>query len=507
MPKEKNAVILPCIEELRLNAGSKTRDLAACLRRAIENGALRSGDRLPSTRSLAVELGLARGTVAEVYGQLTAEGCLVGCVGSGTRVAEGLVRQTNAPVARNSRINTMPEEPYTARGKGDSGGSPAASSKASFYAERAHLFAPLPSVPFSVAVPGAGIEPDHNWRRLGNRIRAVGAAAPAGYEDPRGAWELREAIADYARKARAVVCGPENVLVTGGIQQGLFLAARVLLEKGQGVWAENPAYPGLMSVLEDAGLKISRIPVDGQGLNVSQGIRACPAARAAFVTPSHQFPLGMVMSMRRRMELLSWAQKNGAWVVEDDYDSELRCSGRPFPSLQGQDPERVIYLGTLSKVLFPSLRVGYAIVPASLVSAFAGARTIIDKQSPTADQHVLAAYMREGFLAAHVRRIRKLYAARRDMLLGLVSERLGDWLTAQPGEQGMHMVVWLPPHTDDLAVAEASMADGIALRPVSPLFAPATGRPGLMLGYGGFDPEHLKLAVEQLRAVLLRVLG
>ncbi len=516
MSKQSIATELAVLGGLSLKPGSMGRQLAARLREAIETGQLCSGDRLPASRILARKLGLARGTVADVYSQLVAEGYLESRVGTGTYVARDLGPMPLAATPRRAgpigADQAVPPHGLTARPpfrfpehleKTQADMPPNARRFAAF----AGRFAPQPLVPFSVAVPLAGVAPDHNWRRLGNRVRSSMDAAPTGYEDPCGLMPLREAIAAYVRKSRAVICGPENVIITNGAQQGLYITGRILLGPGEPVWAENPAYPGLLTVLEDVQARIFRIPVDGHGIDVSAGAALCPDARAAFVTPSHQFPLGMVMSMARRMELLAWARTCGAWLVEDDYDSEMRFSGQPFPALQGLDPQHVIYLGTMSKVLFPSLRIGYAIVPQELVGAFVGARTLMDKQSPTAEQHVLAAYMKEGYFEAHVRRIRKLYAQRRQSLLHLLRARLADWGSPQSGEQGMHLVFWLSAQVDDVAVALAATQEGLAVRPLSPLYGRETGRPGLMLGFGGFSEQQLEQGVEKLRLVLERHCG
>nr|WP_245439013.1 PLP-dependent aminotransferase family protein [Methylorubrum zatmanii] len=281
----------------------------------------------------------------------------------------------------------------------------------------ARAVASQPQVPFAVAVPTSGIAPDETWRKLGNRVRASSRTAPAGYSDPYGLPALRGAIAEHMQRVRAVRCEMESVIITSGTQQGLYMAGRVLLSRDDAVWAEDPAYPGLRAVLEDLGVLTHHLPADGQGLDVAQGLALCPTARAAFVTPSHQYPVGMPLSMARRQALVAWADRNRSWIVEDDYDSELRYAGHPFPAIQGLRPARVVYLGTFSKVLFPSLRLGYVIAPTPLVDAFAGARAMLDRHSPTADQHVLAAYMQDGSFEAHVRRIRGIYSERPAVLL------------------------------------------------------------------------------------------
>ncbi len=488
MPRLRATISIPSLRAVDRAAGQVGRRIAQALRAAIANGELKAGEYLPSTRALSTSLGVARGTVTEAFEQLQAEGYLESQVGAGTRVAATLAEQAQPvrpPASRSPNTPAPIELPP----------------RAMRLARVAAAFTPMPEVPFAIAVPGGAVAPDDNWRRLGNRVRASRAAAPASYGDPRGLMELRSAIADYVRKSRAVHCEPGQVVITAGTQQGLYLAGRVLLSAGDRVWAEDPAYPGMTAVLDDLDLVTTRVSVDAQGIDIDAAIAACPDARAAFVTPSHQYPLGMPMSMARRNALVAWAQRSNAWVVEDDYDSELRYAGHPFPSMQGLAPSRVIYLGTLSKVLFPSLRLGYVVAPLPLIDAFAGARALLDRHSPTADQHVLAAYMREGLFEAHIRRIRGVYAARRATLIAAIERHMPDDVTLQPSDQGMHLLLWLPQDFDDVQLAKTALAGGIVVRPISPMYE-AAARPGLMLGFGGFEPEELAAAAIRLRRII-----
>ena len=317
----------------------------------------------------------------------------------------------------------------------------------------------------------------------------------------RGLLALREEIAEYLRKSRAVICGPENILVTEGTQQGLYLAAKVLLQAGDAAWTEDPSYPGLISVLEDRGVRGHRIAVDAHGFNVAHAFATCPEAKAAFVTPSHQYPMGMPLSMPRRLALIEWARNNGGWVVEDDYDSELRYAGQPFPAMQGLDRSKVVYLGTFSKVLAPSLRLGYMVAPDGLVDAFVGARALIGRGSPTTEQHVIAAHMKEGYFETHIRRIRGVYAERRQTLIDVLRLEVPD-LQMQPADQGVHIVAWLPPVMDDVAIAAAAHDAGIAVRALSLMCSDSLKLSGLMLGFGGFSNEQLKSSVQKLRLIL-----
>lgn len=477
---------IPALGVIDRKQGLVGKQLVDALRDAVSKGQLAVGERLPSTRALAETLGLSRGTVSNAFEQLIAEGCLEARTGSGTHVAASLQELTPHQLpSTKSESNTSITIPESAQR----------------YAAILNKLNPLPSVPFSIAVPEREVAMDDHWRKLSNRIRVSQSAALTGYSDPAGLMALRESIAEYLRKSRAVLCKPKNIVITEGAQQGLYLAGKVLLERGDSVLAEDPAYPGLISILEDLSVQLHRIPVDEQGFDVAKAIDVAANAKAVFVTPSHQYPIGMPLSMSRRLALVEWARKHNGWIVEDDYDSELRYAGYPFPSMQGLDKERVIYLGTFSKVLAPSLRLGYMVVPDSLVASFIGARALMGRGSPSIEQHVISAYMNEGYFEAHIRRIRSIYSERRDALIDAIHKELPD-LNIQPADQGMHIVAWLPNGIDDIQVAEAARLAGIAVRAISPMCSAAFKRSGLMMGFGGFSADQLGSAVKKLRKIL-----
>ncbi|MBI6139830.1 PLP-dependent aminotransferase family protein [Serratia plymuthica] len=490
MPRTAKTVEIPAIGELDRNAGQLSRQLAQALRAAIHKGELKAGDLLPSTRVLSGALQLARGTVLAAFEQLTAEGFLEALPGSGTRVALSLNRKTPPPAKKTQTCDI----PLTAQ----------VQALAQFSAQRS----PLPPVPFTVSVPINDTAPDDVWRRIGNRIRARGPGAPSGYGDPLGELPLRKAICEYVRKSRSVLCTPEQVIITSGTQQGLYLATQILLDAGDAAWVENPAYRGITAIFDSLlrDRHMARVPVDDQGIDVAAGRRIAPRARAAFVTPSHQYPLCMPMSMSRRLELLAWAKEQKAWIVEDDYDSEMRYAGHPFPSLQGLDPARVVYLGTFSKILFPSLRLGYAIVPEPLLAAFCGARVLMDRHPPTADQHVLASFMAQGHLDRHIRRMRGVYAEKRRVLTDAVNAHISPHLaTLLPSDQGMHRVLWLKAGLDDRQVTAGAAEAGVAVSALSPMYAPGSGKSGLILGLGGYDDEAIHRAAQKLNQVLVSI--
>jgi GntR family transcriptional regulator/MocR family aminotransferase len=296
------------------------------------------------------------------------------------------------------------------------------------------------------------------------------------------------------------------VIVVSGSQQALDLVGRVLLDPDDAVWSEDPGYVGARGALAGAGARIVSVPVDGAGLDVAAGTARCPGARLVFVTPSHQFPLGVVMSLARRLELLAWASQADAWIVEDDYDGEYRYAGQPLASLQGLDADgRVIYAGSFSKVLWPGLRLGYMVVPPDLVEPFVVARALTDRHPPLLEQAILADFIAEGHFARHVRRMRTIYAARQRALVDASREHLAGLLDVQPGEAGLHLVGWLPPGTNDRAASASALSQGVEAPPLSAYRIVLEGRPGLALGYAAVDETEIQAGTRRL-AVALRAL-
>jgi GntR family transcriptional regulator/MocR family aminotransferase len=341
------------------------------------------------------------------------------------------------------------------------------------------------------------------WRKVSGRVFATLDASHFGYSDPRGLIELRTAVSEYLRAARAVRCDPEQIIITAGTQHAIDLVLRVLELRGRESWIEDPGYSLTRHALLAAGVKVRPVPVDGNGMVVRSGICSAPKARAVFVTPSHQFPTGVVLSMARRLELLTWARDTGAWVIEDDYASEFRYGGRPLASLQGLDEaERVIYVGTFNKALFPGLRLGYAVVPPALLRAFAVARYLLDRQPSTLLQAMVAGFMEEGRFAAHIRRMRLRYQDQRDVLVGALRKRMGDRLTVDAPDQGMHLVGYLGRGLSDVAIESAAREHGVVVRAMSRFHVVAPPRSALVLGFSGYPRQMIAPAVARLAQVI-----
>jgi GntR family transcriptional regulator/MocR family aminotransferase len=461
-----------------------TRQIYMQVRAAVLSGALGPGTRVPSSREMATQLGVARTSVVAAYEHLLAEGYIESRRGSGTFISGELDGLASRPATPRAAKRSAP---IVTRAFTDFERSNAQSEPRPFNTGRTLIDA----------------RTAETWRTLTHRaVRILGANA-LGYSDPAGLIELRQSICDYLRAARAVRCEPDQIIVTAGTQQAIDIAIRVLLEPGDDVWVEDPGYPLTYAQLELAKVKPHPIPVDVQGLLVSAGRRAAPRARAAFVTPSHQFPTGVALSMARRLELLAWARQSDAFVIEDDYTSEFRYSGPPLASLQGlDDTERVIYVGTLNKALFPGLRIGYAVVPRALLQAFIGARYLIDRQPPTLQQTVTAEFMQQGHFAAHIRRMRHLYREQRDALATTLQKRALDWLDVAVPDQGMHLVAYLRGGLSDLNVEAAAQSEGIMVRAISRFYRRARPRAGLMLGFSGFPRQLIVPAAAKLASLI-----
>ncbi len=458
------------------------RQLYFALRDAILDGRLAQGSRLPSSRDLAGDLGIARNSVVAAYEQLTAEGYLEARTGAGSFVADGVAanRRSGPAAPRRHRLS--------ARGRGLAAIGQRRSSRA---------------MPFSPRLPELETFPQALWGRLLARHwrRPPRHALIDG--DTAGDPRLRRAIADYLREMRTVRCHPDQVIVLSGAQQAIDLVTRTLVDPGDPVWVEDPGYAGTVGALTAAGARPVPVPVDDEGLSVRQGRARAPAARLACISPSHQFPLGVVMSLRRRLELLDWARSSGGFVLEDDYDSEYRYAGRPLAALQGLDEhERVLYVGTMSKVMFPGLRIGYLVVPEDLVDAFQAVRRLFDGHPSSVAQAALADFIADGHLGSHIRRMRTLYAARQQALLAAVRERLGGLVEIAPDEAGMHLVGYLPEGMDDTKVTAAAANAGIEAPALSRLYHGRIRRSGLLLGYAGVPEPAFAPLVDRLAAAI-----
>src|SRR6266540_154648 len=496
MPRRVQPIKRP---EIRLDATLPIplyKQLYERLRSAILTGQLERGARLPSTRTLASELGVARMTTALAYQQLVLEGYLESRVGQGTVVARSL-----PATLLGAQIGSKPEE------RTDEGQTSPI--------HLASCLPPLKDIPwpsrregqtagtFSGGEPGLELFPYEVWARLIARRARQSVRAFAHYQPPAGYFPLREAIAAQIGVTRGVRCTPEQVIMTAGSQGALDLAVRTLLSPGEAAWLENPGYFGARGALLATGARLVPVPVDEQGLMVEIGRDRCPEARLVSTTPSHQFPTGVTMSLSRRMVLLDWARAAGAWVLEDDYDSEYRYAGRPLAALESLSADhRVLYVGILSKLLFPSLRLGYLVAPPQLADAFRRLRTALDDQPSMVAQPALAELFRSGYLARHLRHMRHYYKKLRDLLQRELHTHLGSLLEVRAPEAGMQLVGWLPPGKDDQHAAELAAQVGIQVLPISRFSLEPLPRGGLVFGYAGTNEEAIHPGVKRLAVAL-----
>lgn len=482
--------ILPPVSVDRRSGTPLYRQVYDGYREAIVLRRLRAGERVPSTRDLARELGISRIPVLTAFEQLLAEGYFETRVGAGTFVARALPddfhasarRQAAAPAASRPgprRVARTPEpllraaEPWLG-GRG----------------------------PFRLSQPAVDRFPVQVWSTLVARHVRNPRAHLLHYGDPMGYRPFRDAVASYLRTARGVRCEADQVMVVSGSQQAIEIAARVLFEPGAPVWVEEPGYVGARDALTMAGARLVPVPVDASGLDVAAGVAREAEARGAYVTPSHQYPLGVTMTAARRLKLLDWAQRSGAWIIEDDYDSEYRYESLPIASLQGLDRDaRVIYVGTFSKVLFPALRLGYLVIPADLVPRFSAVREAMDVCPPSLLQAVLADFLGEGHFGRHLRRMRLLYADRRKALVDALSKELPR-LEVIGDAAGMHLVAALPAGARDRELAVRAAGRGLWTMPLSACYLGPARRPGLVLGYGGVTEREIRDAVKRLQPLV-----
>ncbi|AOK62989.1 DNA-binding protein [Burkholderia ubonensis] len=463
------------------------RQLHRLLQQAILSRELPAGTRVPSSRLLAAELGIARNTVTQVYEQLALEGYVSSATGRGTFVADSAPDELVGVPADAAGLTPAPRaaaRPLSARGARLVEGAGVSKRQGGAF---------MPGVPDVSRFPARVWTRLHNkyWRRLRPDLLTY---APGG-----GLALLREALADYLRTSRSVRCAPEQIVITTGIHQSIDLAVRLLTDPGDAIWTEDPCYWGVRSVLNVSGLTTRPIPVDDEGIAPSAADLAEPP-KLMLVTPSHQYPLGMVMSLARRRMLLEYARQHRCWIIEDDYDSEFRYGSRPLASLQGLDTAgQVIYVGSFGKTLFLGLRVGYLVAPEPLAESFATASAELYREGQLLQQAVLAEFIAEGHFVSHIRKMRTLYGQRREMLLDAVARRYGDTLQAAGSDAGLHLVTRLPDGVDDCAVAQAALARNIVVRPLSGYYAdPARAASGLLLGYACVPEEEIAPAFATL---------
>jgi len=457
--------------------------LCAALREAMRSGTLPQGSRLPATRVLAQDLALSRVTVEAAYAQLEAEGYVCRRIGQGSFVAVQV--PSLAPAKTRTAHVLVPPAQLSQRGQGmvDTGG----------------CLEPLQLQAFAAGSPDLRAFPHTLWRQLTNKRLRQTPQALMAYGDPQGRDELREAIAQYLVTSRGVHCSAAQVLVLTSSQQALQLLATLLLDPGESVWLEDPGYRGARTAFAASGTQRVPLPVDAQGLVPDFTL---PAPRLIYLTPTHQYPTGHTLSLQRRLALVDYARRTGCWLVEDDYDSAFLYDSRPTPSLQGLDNNgRVIYIGTFSKTLFPSLRIAYAVLPQALVHPMVTTRSVYDGHVAQLTQAVTADFMAQGHFAAHLRLMRQLYRSRRDVLLEQITRHL-PWAQPLNSSGGLQLSVTLPPGTEAALTRQAS-ALGIATPSLSSLYTGPQAQDGWLLGFAALTPAEIEAAVSQLAKLKL----
>ncbi len=469
------------------------------LRDLILSGDLPPGTRLPPSRKAARELGVSRNVVVLAYEQLQMEGYLEARVGSGTRVQERLPGHLLRPRPSHPGNGTSP---------------PPDPPRFSTPGTRLARARPIPlrhgqgPAPFLPGVVAPEHFPHRLWSRLAGRLWRTRTRELVGYGRPEGDPILRDAIAAHVRRFRAVRCTAEQVLITSGSQQALDLVARMMIDPGDPVLVEDPGYRGARVAFEAAGAQLHPVPVDEDGGRFGETEPVPQEARLVYTAPSHQYPMGVTLTLSRRLRLLEWARETGAWIVEDDYDSEFRYGSRPLPALQGLDPEgRVIYLGTLSKVLAPGLRLGFLILPEPLVEPFRSARTVTDTHSPSILQAILGEFIREGHLERHIAKLRGIYAERREALTEALRGQVGDLGEVVSDEAGLHLTALLPPGVDDRKVSRLAAGEGVEAPALSDYAIRELSRGGLVLGFGAAPVEETPGAVRRLAAAIREARG
>jgi GntR family transcriptional regulator / MocR family aminotransferase len=485
----KRATVFELVLPLRDSGMSANRWLYEALRARILEGGLRPGARLPATRDLARQYGLARGTIVNAFEQLKSEGYVDGSVGSGTYVSKILPDDLLQVPRENGTGRSAPRKRRR---------------RVSDYAGRVSLFPNLeirPSRAFRANLPALDLFPMTLWAQVAaRRLRRVSTSLLLGC-GPMGYTPLRQAVATYLSTSRGVKCVPEQVAIISGVQEALDLAARLFLNPGDRVCMENPGYPGAAIAFKAGGAKVCAIRLDEEGMRVQD--ESMRGARLVYVTPGHQFPVGVTMSLARRLRLLEWAGKSGALILEDDYDSEYRYAGRPVPALQGLDRHGlVMFTGSFSKVLFPSLRLGYLVLPPDLVDYVSTTLSVTNRHAPLLEQAVLCDFITEGHFGRHLRRMREVYAERLSVLLECARHSLTGLLEISGVEAGLQTVAWLPSGLDSELVAAVAAEREVEVTPLGRYSQGRMEREGLHLGFAAVDPKEIRRGVRELAIAL-----
>lgn len=489
MMKNPTSVALFVLFEHTSHAHQSLRErLCYALRQSITQGALSAGQRLPSSRQLATDLGVSRITAEAAYAQVESEGYLLRQTGKGTFVSSDI------PLPEKDKKRAIAKtRPATL------------SSRGAQIVATGGCHDPLEPMAFAAGSPDLRVFPLKIWKQLTNKQMRIGGEKLLGYGDPQGFAPLREAVCSYLQQSRGVRCSPEQIVITNSSQQALQLLAMLLLDPEDNVWLEQPGYPGARNAFTSAGASLCAMEVDEQGLRPDD---AKPAPKLMYLTPSHHYPSGVSLSLSRRFKLLEYARRHQCWIIEDDYDSELHYDGHPLPAMQGLDKhQQVIYLGTFSKVLFPSLRLAYAVLPTALVAPMVTLRTVYDGHSSQLMQAVTADFIHNGHFAAHLRFSRQLYHSRRDHLLTQINNKLSGWLTPQPAAGGLQLCARLPAGSEP-RLSQLASDFGVMTPRLSPLYLPAPHsssciHDGWLLGFSALTPGEITTAVDRLAHITL----